>query len=196
MADTKTILICGVGGQGALLAADLLARATAASGQQVKVSEIHGMAQRGGSVTTVVRIGDDVKSMVADTGAVDYLISFETIEALRNISFLREDGTLIVADETIKSLPVAIGKTKMPARVHEQLNDAGALLVDAEELAFKAGSTKAVNVVLLGVLSYFLPYEVDTWNEVIAKRVPPKFKDINLAAFAAGRAFAEEHVKA
>ena len=114
MAKAQTVLLCGVGGQGTILAADLLARAALQAGYEVKVSEIHGMAQRGGAVTTVVRFGDDVSTMVADTGAVDCLVSFETTEALRNISFLREGGYLLVADETIMPLPVACGRASMP----------------------------------------------------------------------------------
>ena len=107
MSSATTILLCGVGGQGTILAADLLARAALSAGKQVKVSEMHGMAQRGGAVTTVVRFGDEVSTMVADQGETDCIVSFETTEALRNIAFLKQGGFLLVADETIKPLPVA-----------------------------------------------------------------------------------------
>lgn len=188
--DTKTILLSGVGGQGALLAADILARVAMASGEDVKVSEIHGMAQRGGAVTTVVRMGAHVASMVADLGSVDYLLSFETTEALRNVQYLREGGVMLVSDESIKSLPVLTGKAAMPRRAGATLEGMGGVLVPAHALAHAAGSAKAVNVVLLGALSAHLPYEEQIWLDVIAGRVPAKFKDANMAAFAAGRAFA------
>lgn len=188
--DTKTVLLSGVGGQGTILAADILARVAMAAGHDVKLSEIHGMAQRGGAVTTVVRIGAAVSSMVADLGQVDFLVSFETTEALRNAPYLREGGVMLVADESIKPLPVLTGKASMPAQARKRLSDMGAALVPAELLARQAGSVKAVNVVLLGALSAHLEYEEQLWLDVIASRVPAKFKDVNKAAFAAGRAFA------
>ena len=189
--ETKTVLLSGVGGQGAILAADILSRVAMASGQDVKLSESHGMAQRGGAVTTIVRLGDSVASMVADKGGVDYLVSFETIEALRNIEFLKVGGELLVNDESIKPLPVATGAAPAPTGVHESLEAAGALLVPAEALAKDAGSVKAVNVVLLGALSMKLDYDETTWLSVIEKRVPAKFKDVNIAAFKKGRAYVE-----
>lgn len=188
--DTVTVLLCGVGGQGTILAADLLAHAALEAGTSVKVSEIHGMAQRGGAVTTVVRFGDEVSSMVCDPGTADCVVSFETTEALRNLSFLAEDGYLLVADEAIKPLPVATGRASMPARARETLADRGATLIPAGELAREAGSAKSVNVVLLGALSTRLPFAVGAWERVLADRVPPKTVEANLAAFRAGRAFA------
>ena len=113
--NTKTVLLCGVGGQGTILAADLLARAAEESGLDVKVSEIHGMAQRGGAVTTVVRFGDKVQSMIADLGSADCVVSFETTEALRNLPYVKEGGSLFVNDESIKPLPVATGRASMHA---------------------------------------------------------------------------------
>lgn len=191
--NTITVLLCGVGGQGTILAADVLARCAMASGQDVKLSEIHGMAQRGGAVTTVVRMGDDVSSMVADKGAADYLVAFETTEALRNISFLAEDGALFVNDESVQPLPVLTGKASMPANVHQRLDGYGATVIPAAQLAVEAGSIKAVNIVLMGALSTRLPYAEELWLDVIAGRVPEKFKDVNIAAFKAGRAFALQH---
>ena len=185
-----TVLLCGVGGQGTILAADLLAHAALAAGTSVKVSEIHGMAQRGGAVTTVVRFGDEVSSMVCDPGTADCVVSFETTEALRNLSFLAEDGYLLVADEAIKPLPVATGRASMPAHARETLADLGATLIPAGQLAREAGSAKSVNVVLLGALSTRLPFALEAWERIVADRVPPKTVEANLAAFRAGRAFA------
>ena len=143
MSESKTILLCGVGGQGTILAADLLARAALAAGKQVKVSEIHGMAQRGGAVTTVVRFGDSVNTMVADEGDTDCIVSFETTEALRNISFLKEGGYLLVSDETIKPLPVACGNASMPRNARARLEELGATLISAHDLAIEAGNANA-----------------------------------------------------
>lgn len=189
MNNVTTVLLCGVGGQGTVLAADLLARAAMGAGYNVKVSEIHGMAQRGGAVTTVVRFGEGVHSMVADKGCADVVVSFETTEALRNISFLKKGGCLLVADDTIVPLPVATGKTSMPAHARERLASFGATLIPATDLARKAGTAKAGNVVLLGALSVALDFESEVWEQAIAKRVPPKTVDANLAAFQAGAAF-------
>ncbi len=185
--DTKTIVLCGVGGQGALLAADLLARCAAASGDDVKLSEIHGMAQRGGAVTTVVRIGSNVSSMVADLGCADFLLAFETTEALRGLPFLKAEGRAIVSDESIKPLPVLTGSASMPKQARARLKDSGAIVLPAELLAKQAGTAKAVNVVLLGALSVYLTYEDAIWRKTIESRVPAKFLDANLAAFELGR---------
>ena len=189
MSKTTTVLLCGVGGQGTILAADLLARAAMASGLDVKVSEIHGMAQRGGAVTTVVRFGDDVQSMVADLGCVDCVVSFETTEALRNLPYLKEGGSLFVNDEAIKPLPVATGRASMPANARGRLADLGAVLIPATELARSAGTPKAANVVLLGALSQALGFEGDVWQRVIEERVPEKYLDVNRRAFELGASF-------
>ncbi len=193
MSNTKTVMLCGVGGQGALLAADILSRCAMAYGQDVKLSEIHGMAQRGGAVTTIIRIGDSVASMVADVGSVDCLVSFETTEALRNLPYLAEGGSMFVSDESICPLPVLTGKASMPKDARKTLLDLGAALIPAASLAQQAGSAKAVNVVLLGALSTRMPYPFELWLEVIKERVPDKFKDVNVAAFKAGRAWAQEN---
>ena len=191
--SATTVLLCGVGGQGTILAADLLAKACLAAGIEVKVSEIHGMAQRGGSVTTTVRFGECVDSMIADLGASDFVVSFETTEALRNLPYLKQGGKLIVSDETIKSMPVLIGAQSMPAQAHEKLDAAGAMVIPAVELASQAGTAKASNVALLGALSVFVDFPVEIWEDVIAKRVPPKTINMNIAAFHAGREFAASH---
>ena len=190
MSNAKTILLCGVGGQGTILAADLLARAAMQAGFEVKVSEIHGMAQRGGAVTTVVRFGESVNTMVADIGAVDCLVSFETTEALRNISFLREDGYLLVADETIRPLPVACGRASMPHDAKGKLDEAGAVLIPAHDLAVQAGNAKCENVAILGALEPKLGFGIDVWKQVIEGRVPPKTVEANVKAFELGLEFA------
>ena len=193
MNNTTTVLLCGVGVQGALLAADILARCAMACGDDVKLSEIHGMAQRGGAVTTVVRLGKNVRSMRADKGEVDYLVSFETTEALRNLDYVKRDGVLITNDESIKPLPVLTGKIEMPRAARKTLASYGAKVVPAELLAKQAGSTKAVNIVLLGALSAYLDYPEEVWESVIEQRVPARFKDVNLKAFAMARAYMREH---
>lgn len=193
MSNATTVLLCGVGGQGTILAADLLAHAALESGYDAKVSEIHGMSQRGGAVTTVVRFGQDpVLSMVSDPGCADCVVSFETTEALRNLGNVREGGYLLVADEAIQPLPVLIGRASMPEHARETLIQAGATLIPAGELAREAGSAKSTNVVLLGALSTRLAFPQEAWEQVIARRVPPKTVEANLAAFRAGRAFAAQ----
>ena len=188
--DTITVLLCGVGGQGTVLAADVLARVATAAGNVVKVSEIHGMAQRGGSVVTVVRFGSEVSSMVCDKGCADVIVSFETTEALRALPYLKQGGQMIVSDETIKPLPVATGKASMPSHACERLINAGAKILPALQLAQGAGSAKTSNVVLLGALASELSFSDEVWIDVIKHRVPPKTIDANIAAFKAGRAFA------
>ena len=174
-----TILLCGVGGQGTITAADLLARVATAAGKDCKVSEIHGMAQRGGAVTTVVRFGDVVSTIV----------SFEVTEALRNIDFLKTDGVLVVNDESIKPLPVLTGKDTMPSRARERLLEEGATLIPASDIAREAGTAKCANVVLLGALAPTLPFDLQLWEDVIKDNVPPKTVDINIDAFRKGAAY-------
>ncbi len=193
MSNATTVLLCGVGGQGTVLAADLLARAALASGLDVKVSEIHGMSQRGGAVTTVVRFGrDGVQSMVADEGCADCVVSFEMTEALRNLPFVSENGHLMVADESIKPLPVLTGKDTMPENLENRLANAGATIIPAGRIASEVATVKSVNVVLLGALATRLDFPKDVWTDVIAKRVPPKTVEANLRAFEAGYDFAKE----
>ena len=185
---TTTVLLVGVGGQGTILAGDLLAKTAAASGYDVKISEIHGMSQRGGSVSTVVRFGSDVSSMVCDPGCADVIVSFEAIEALRARQFLVPGtGRLFVNDEVITPVSVAIGTGQMPADIDASLAELDAVRVPAGRIAREAGSPQSANVVLMGALSTALPFEADTWRSVIAERVPPKTIEANLAAFDAGR---------
>lgn len=185
--SATTVMLCGVGGQGTILAADLLAKAAAASGLEVKLSEVHGMAQRGGSVDTVVKFGEEVFSPVTDPGCVDHLVAFELIEAARRIHYVRPEGRLLVNPRSIRPLPVLTGDLPVPHGLQAVLADEGAIFIDADELACEAGSPKSANVVLMGALSTGLPFSVETWTDVIAGRVPPKSVEANLKAFQLGR---------
>jgi indolepyruvate ferredoxin oxidoreductase, beta subunit len=185
--SATTVMLCGVGGQGTILAADVLAKVAAASGLEVTLSEVHGMAQRGGSVDTIVRFGPEVFSPVTDPGAVDHLVAFEMIEATRRIHYVRPEGRLLVNARTIQPLPVLTGDLPITHGLAAVLEDEGAILIDAEELACEAGSPKSANVVLLGALSTGLEFAEDIWRDVIARRVPPKTLESNLKAFELGR---------
>lgn len=187
--ETRTILLCGVGGQGTILAADVLAQCFMRSGFDVKVSEIHGMAQRGGAVTTVVRFGDKVSSMVCWPGSADYVVAFETTEAMRNASALKPGGTLVVNDETILPQSVLTAKAEMPPHIRQDLEKLGAVFVPASQLATEAGNAKTANVALLGALSRFLSINDDVWSGVLRDLVPERFIDVNLKAFQAGADF-------
>lgn len=185
---TTTVLLVGVGGQGTILAGDLLAKTAAASGYDVKISEIHGMSQRGGSVSTVVRFGEDVSSMVCDPGCADVIVSFELIEALRAQQFLKKPGgRIFVNDEVIVPVSVAIGNGVVPDDLYDRVERLDATLIPAGQIARDANSPKSTNVVLMGALSTALPFDADAWREVIEQRVPKKTIDANLAAFDAGR---------
>ena len=183
-----TVVLCGVGGQGAITAADLLARAAMADGYDVKVSEIHGMAQRGGSVSTTVRFGPAVASMVCDPGQADVLISFELMEAVRNLALMAPDGHAVVNDVVIKPMPVLCGRAEMPANLDTVLASLGdaVSVFDAEQVALEAGNRKCANVALLGAASAYLPLSAASWRKAIEGRVPPKTLEANLAAFDLG----------
>jgi len=185
--SVTTVMLCGVGGQGTILAADLLAKVAAASGLDVKLSEVHGMSQRGGSVDTIVRFGDHVFSPVTDPGMVDHLVAFEIIEAMRLVHYVKPEGRLLVNPSSIRPLPVLTGEMRPPHGLQAILGDEGAIFIDADELACEAGSPKSANVVLMGALSTGLPFDVELWREVISKRVPPKTVGDNLRAFELGR---------
>lgn len=185
--NVTTVMLVGVGGQGTILAADVLAKVAAAAGLDVKLTEVHGMSQRGGSVDTVVRFGDAVASPIASPGEVDHLVAFELIEAARWLHYCKPDGRLIVNERSIQPLPVLIGRLPKPVGTAAALQYEGAILLDAESLACKAGSPKSANVVLLGALSVGLPFPAELWREVIEARVPARFLEANLAAFDLGR---------
>ena len=184
---TKTILLVGVGGQGTILAGKLLAEVAAEAGLDVKVSEIHGMSQRGGSVSTVIRVGEHVSTMVCDEGQADVIVAFEAVEALRAQHYLAEGGRMFVNDEEITPVSVNIGNAKMPEHVGARLSEMGAHLLDAGVIARGLGSPKSTNVVLVGALSTALPFDVGLWREAVRRCVPAKTVEANLAAFDAGR---------
>lgn len=184
---TTTVVLCGVGGQGTILAADILAKVAAAAGCDVRLSEIHGMSQRGGSVITVVRFGEEVSSPVTDHGFADRIVSFEATEALRYLPYLAKDGKLLVNSAEIIPLPVLIGSAEMPVDTEAYLNEHDATIIDSSAIAAGVGNPRATNIVLLGALSNDLDFDEQVWEDVIAKRVPPKTIESNLKAFRAGR---------
>lgn len=182
-----TVMLCGVGGQGTILAADLLAKVASGHGYAVKLSEVHGMSQRGGSVDTVVKFGTEVHSPVTDPGMVDHLVAFESIEAMRRVHYVRPTGRLLVNPSAIQPLPVLTGDLAAPTGLNAILAEEGAIFIDADELACEAGSPKSANVVLMGALSVGLEFDQELWRSVIATRVPPKTVEANLKAFVLGR---------
>lgn len=188
--DTKNIMIVGVGGQGTLLASKMLGYVLLQQGYDVKVSEVHGMSQRGGSVVTYVRYGKKVYSPVIDKGEADVIISFEKLEAARWLEFLKKDGTIITNTQEVEPMPVITGSAAYPENLIEKMQAAGAK-VDAKDflsIAQEAGSAKTVNIALMGRLSTYFPEISDEqWQDAIEKIVPPKFLDLNRKAFEAGR---------
>ncbi len=188
--DTKNIMIVGVGGQGTLLASKLLGYVLLNSGYDVKVSEVHGMSQRGGSVVTYVRFGSKVYSPVIDMGEADIILAFEKLEAARWLEYLKPGGQIIVNTQEIEPMPVITGSMEYPCELIRKMEDAGAK-VDAEDfltLASKAGSSKAVNIALMGRLSKYFPEISDEdWRNAIVATVPPKYLELNLKAFELGK---------
>lgn len=178
------IIIVGVGGQGILLTSKILGYLALKMGKDIKVSEVHGMSQRGGSVITHVRIGDAIASPLISAAEADYVLSFEMLEALRAEPFLKEDGVMIYNTQRMLPMPVISGKVQYP----EQLPAAKRqVALDALTLAKEAGSARSVNIVLLGVLSAFSEWEQQEWEDAIAACVPQKTLETNLKAFEAGR---------
>ena len=186
--ETKNVMIVGVGGQGSLLASKLLGRLLLAQGYDIKVSEVHGMSQRGGSVVTYVRFGDRVYSPVIDEGEADFIVSFELLEAARWTKFLKPGGKLITNTQRIDPMPVITGAAEYPQELAEKMAAAGIDIdaVDALSLAEQAGSSKAVNLVLMGRLSRYFDIPQEQWLTAIEESVPPKFLEMNKKAFALG----------
>ena len=189
MVATKSVMIVGVGGQGSLLASRLLGNVLLAQGFDVKVSEVHGMSQRGGSVVTYVKYGDKVYSPVIEKGEADVIISFEQLEAARWVSYLKKGGHLIVSTQKLDPMPVITGIAQYPENIVEKLRSLGVdvIPVDALELAEKAGSSKASNVVLMGVLSTKMGFDDSLWQNAILQCVPSKFLELNKKAFELGK---------
>jgi len=189
MQDTN-ILIVGVGGQGTLLASVLLGNLAMEHGCDVKLAEVHGMAQRGGSVVTHVRISEKpVHSPLIEEGGADIIVAFELLEGIRWISYLKEGGTLYINNQKINPMPVIIGAAEYPDDIPGYLQEhvEHLHLLDADALALEAGSIKAVNTVLMGALSNALPFDMEMWLNQIEKNVKPKFIDLNKKAFLLGR---------
>lgn len=184
--ETKSIMIVGVGGQGTLLASRILGSVLGTAGYEVKVSEVHGMSQRGGSVVTYIRYGEKVYSPVIEKGQADMIVSFEQLEAARYVSYLKKDGTIITNTQKISPMPVITGAAEYPDGIIDKIKDMGIniIAVDALSAAEKAGSARAVNVVLMGVLSKVLPgIELDAWKKAVEKCVPAKVIEINEKGF-------------
>lgn len=186
--ETKNIMIVGVGGQGTLLASKLLGRLLLGRGYDVKVSEVHGMSQRGGSVVTYVRWGDRVYSPIIDKGQADCILSFELLEAARYTEFLKPGGRVIVNSQQINPMPVVAGAASYPENLEEKMKDLGIEVdaLDALSLAEEAGSSKAVNLVLMGRLANYFDFTQEEWQAAIEQSVPPKFLEMNRKAFALG----------
>lgn len=185
---TQNVMIVGVGGQGSLLASKLLGRLLLGKGYDIKVSEVHGMSQRGGSVVTYVRFGEKVYSPVIDKGQADFIVSFELLEAARWTEYLKPGGKIITNTQKINPMPVIIGAAEYPEDLERKMREAGIDLdaLDALTLATQAGSAKAVNLVLMGRLSKYFDISQEEWMAAIEASVPPKFLEMNKAAFKLG----------
>lgn len=196
MAETKGIMIVGVGGQGTLLASRILGSVLLNRGYDVKMSEVHGMSQRGGSVVTYVKYGEKVYSPIIDLGEADYILAFERLEAARWAGYLKQGGKLILNDRRIDPMPVITGAMQYPEGIVEKLNSKGIRIIasDALSLAQEAGNAKSVNVVLIGVLSAFADFPEEEWLSALEACVKPKFLDVNKKAFALGREYALKNV--
>ncbi len=186
--NTVRLMIVGVGGQGSLLASKLLGRLLVDEGYDVKVSEVHGMSQRGGSVVTYVQFGDKVYSPVIEQGEADFIVSFEKLEAARHVACLKTGGTVIVNTQQIDPMPVITGAAAYPETVLDEMTAAGVKVdaLDALSLAQQAGSAKAVNIVLMGRLAKYFSMDYDKWIRAIENSVAPRFVEMNKKAFALG----------
>ena len=187
--ETKNIRIVGVGGQGSLLASKMLGALLLSRGYDVKVSEVHGMSQRGGSVVTYVRYGDKVYSPVIDQGEADFIVSFEILEAARWLSYLKPDGKIVTNTQQIDPMPVITGAASYPEDLVEKMREKGAKVdaLDCLKLAEEAGSSRAVNIVLMGRLSHYFDIPEEEWMAALSACVPPKFLEMNQKAFLLGK---------
>ena len=189
MSDVKNIMIVGVGGQGALLASKTLGQVLLDAGYDVKVSEVHGMSQRGGSVVTYVRYGDKVYSPIIDKGEADYIVSFELLESARYTEYLKKDGQIVVNTQQIDPMPVITGAAEYPADLVGTMKSKGINVdaLDCLSLAEQAGTAKSVNIVLMGRLSKYMDFPESAWLSAIEKLVKPQFLEMNKKAFMLGR---------
>ena len=181
------IMVVGVGGQGTLLTSRIIGKCAIEGGYDVKMSEVHGMAQRGGSVVTFVRFGDKVFEPVVEEGEVDVLISFERLEAMRYAHFLKKDGVIVVNDTRIDPMTVVIGAKSYPEGIIEELSSEHTVYtVNGGEIANSLGNSKVLNSVVLGLAAKHIGFSEDEWLSVLKNTVPPKTVDVNVAAFKAG----------
>lgn len=185
--ETRNIMIVGVGGQGTLLTSRILGGIMQTGGYDVKLSEVHGMAQRGGSVVTFVRYGREVHEPIVEEGQADVLIAFERLEALRYAHFLKKDGVIIINDQRIDPMPVVTGAAEYPSDIIENLSkDHRVFSVDAASEALKMGNPKVFNIIVLGLAAKHMDFAKEEWLKVIENTVPPKTVEINKAAFLKG----------
>lgn len=193
MSEVKNILLVGVGGQGIILASKILSTGLIEAGYDVKMSEVHGMAQRGGSVTTQVRYGEKVHSPIIGQGEADLLVSFEEMEAMRWIDYLKPNGKLVINNYRIPSVPILTGEKTYPDGIKELLSEKiETVTVEAMEVADRIGNSKTQNIVMLGALVGALKLDEVNWENVIGELVKPKFVEINVKAFNEGKALAEK----
>lgn len=184
----KSILLVGVGGQGTILASKLLTQGLMEAGYDVKMSEIHGMSQRGGSVSSQVRYGVQVYSPVIEKGGADILISFEKMEALRWLKYLKPDGKIVVNNYAINPIPVTMGKCAYPSDVMEELSSkANTTVIDAGSEAEKLGNIKVMNIILLGTIIKLMKLEHIGWDKIVRDNVKPAFAGLNLKALELGK---------
>lgn len=188
MLKSMDVLMVGVGGQGTILASKILTHAAQAVGYDIKMSEVHGMAQRGGSVSTQVRLGEKVYSPLIEEGRADVILAFEQLEGLRWLEFLKEGGTIIINNQSILPVPVLAGLARYPEGITGYISSkvSDSLVVDALKIATECGNPKAANVVLVGVLARRLPIPLETWQAALEARVPAKLLEVNRAAFERG----------
>ncbi len=187
--ETKSIMIVGVGGQGSLLASRIIGNVLLSQGFDVKVSEVHGMSQRGGSVVTYVKYGDKVYSPVVEKGEADIIVSFELLESARWLSYLKKGGHLITSTQQLDPMPVITGAALYSEDITGKIKSLGVDIIsaDALSLAEQAGNAKASNVVLIGLIASKMSFDDEVWKDAIKKCVPEKFLELNLKAFELGK---------
>ena len=190
MSDNKSVMIAGVGGQGTLLTSRIIGNVLTACGFDVKLSEVHGMAQRGGSVVTFVKYGRKVFSPVIDFGEADFILCFELLEAARRLPYLRDNGKMIINNRRISPMPVITGAAEYPEGILGKIRGLGAdfIAADALSLALEAGSAKAVNTVMLGLFSAISEFPSSAWEKALKEEIKPGFFELNKKAFLLGRA--------
>ncbi|NLO99131.1 MAG: indolepyruvate oxidoreductase subunit beta [Clostridiaceae bacterium] len=192
--NNTSIMIVGVGGQGTLLTSRILGDVALSSGVDVKVSEVHGMSQRGGSVVTYVKMGEKIFSPVIEKNEADIILCFEKLEALRWIDYAKKDATIIINTQRIDPMPVITGKAKYPENIIERIKDNYKKVVDvpALDMAEKCGNIKTANVVMIGVMAQCTEIDKEIWLKAVEKTVKPQFVDVNIKAFNLGYDFARD----